>query len=193
MTYSPQAIQQMRTGFKILNRFMLLMWRLGLGRDINALPRWVGRIMVIAHKGRKSGIRRLTPVNYMVLDGEIYCMAGLGSIADWYRNILADPNVEVWLPDSWWDGIAEEVNEPENRLSYVRQLCIASGFAAPLFGINPRTISDAELAAVTADYRLLRIRRTAPRTGPGGPGDLAWVWPYATFFLLGVLLFRRKN
>jgi len=39
---------------------------------------------------------------------------------------------------------------------------------------------------------VLHIRRTAERTGPQGPGDLAWVWPLATFLLLP-LVFRRKK
>ena len=75
------------------------------------------------------------------------------------------------------------------RNSLMRQVLIASGFAAPLFaGVNPKTIGDARLAELSADYRLIRIRRTEPRTGPGGPNDLAWVWPVSSMVLLGLLL-----
>jgi hypothetical protein len=67
-------------------------------------------------------------------------------------------------------------------------------FAASLFaGIDPQTINEAELAEITASYRLLRIRRTAARTGPGGPNDLAWVWPAATFVLGGLLLLNGRQ
>jgi hypothetical protein len=44
-----------------------------------------------------------------------------------------------------------------------------------------------------SSYCLVRIQRSAAQTGPGGPGDLAWVWPAATFVLLGVLLMGRKK
>jgi hypothetical protein len=76
---------------------------------------------------------------------------------------------------------------------------IGSGFAALLAGINPRTMSDEELIATTRGYRLLHIRRTSAATGPGGPGDLAWVWPLSTAFLLFLMwrpfrfLNRRKR
>ncbi len=75
----------------------------------------------------------------------------------------------------------------------LRKVLIASGFAAYAAGIDPLRLSDAELEAVTGSYRLVRIRRTAALTGPGGPGDLAWVWPLATFLLLPLAFRRRKR
>jgi hypothetical protein len=75
----------------------------------------------------------------------------------------------------------------------MRQVLIGSGIVAPLFGINHRAMTDEELHAVTSKYRLLHVRRTEARTGPGGPGDLAWVWPLATMILLPLVLFRRRR
>jgi len=187
---NPLILEELRQGFKYFNRFMLLMWRLGLGNWLNAWPKVIGRIMVITHTGRKSGARRQTPLNYTILDGDVYCTAGFGSGSDWYRNILSNSKVEVWLPEGWWSGIAEDVTNEKDRLTLLRQVLIASGFAARAAGINPHAITDAELDAVTADYRLIRIRRAAPRTGRDGPGDLAWVWPLATFILLPIAFLR---
>ena len=149
--------------------------------------------MVITHTGRKTGLKRHTPANYTIADGDIYCTAGFGSVSDWYRNILADPKVEVWLPDGWWAGVTEDVSDSEARLPLLRQVLVASGFAAGLAGIDPATITNEELAEVSADYRLIRIRRTEARTGPGGPGELSWVWPLATMILLPLVLLRRKR
>ena len=101
--------------------------------------------------------------------------------------------MEIWLPDGWWAGVAEDISNAENRLFLMREVLIGSGFAAYAAGINPKTITDEELAAVTAEYRLLHIRRTQARTGPGGPGELAWVWPVATMLLLPLLFRRRKR
>lgn len=182
-----------RKGFKVLNHFMLGIWRLGLGKYLNAWPEVSGRIMVINHIGRKTGKRRQTPVNYAIVNGEIYCTAGFGASSDWFLNIVANPQVEVWLPEGWWAGIAEEVVDPKLRLPLMREVIIASGAAAPAFGIMVQDLDDAALDELTRDYKLLRIRRTIARTGPGGPGDLAWVWPLTTLFLLLVLVFRRRK
>jgi deazaflavin-dependent oxidoreductase (nitroreductase family) len=194
MTISDPLIEErLRQGFKRFNRFMMLMWRLGLGPWVNVWPEVGGRIMVITHTGRKTGIRRRTPVNYTIADDEIYCTAGFGSKSDWYRNIVANPEVEVWLPDGWWTGVAEEITGPSMRMPLLRQVLIDSGFAARAAGIDPAGMTNQQLEAVTADYRLIHIRRTGARTGPGGPGDLAWVWPLATMILLPLVLFRRRK
>lgn len=178
--------------FKYFNKFMLLMWRLGWGPWINSSPKIGGRIMVITHIGRKSGQRRRTPVNYALVDGDVYCTAGFGQVSDWYRNLKTHPEVEIWLPDGWWQGVAEEITDPERRLPLLRSVLQNSGFAAYAAGIDPYQISDEQLAQLCASYRLVRIRRTAACTGPGGPGDLGWVWPVATFLLLP-LAFRRRR
>ncbi len=193
MTSNPSAEKALRQLFKFANRWMLLLWRLGLGNFGNRPE--TSQVMVLTHTGRKSGLRRRTPVNYTVIDDAIYCTAGFGSTADWYKNIIADPQVEVWLRDGWWAGVAEEVADDDpQRLHLMRQVLIASGFAAPLFaGMNPKTIDDGALAQATASYRLIRIRRSEARTGPGGPGDLAWLWPVATVVLFGLLLRRSRG
>ena len=134
-----------RKGFKVLNHFMLGIWRLGLGKYLNAWPEVSGRIMVLNHIGRKTGKRRQTPVNYAMLNGEIYCTAGFGASSDWYLNIIANPQVEVWLPDGWWAGIADEVIDPKLRLPLMREVIIASGAAAPAFGIK---VQDEEMVEV---------------------------------------------
>jgi deazaflavin-dependent oxidoreductase (nitroreductase family) len=192
MTYSPDTEAQMRKIFKGFNRFMLLLWRLGLARYGNP-TKWGGAVMVIKHRGRKSGLTRYAPVNFAEIDGDIYCAAGFGKKTHWYQNLLADPNVELWLPDSRWAGVAEEVTDAENRVEILRAVLFASGFAGPLFGANPRRMSNDQIEAMIGSYRLMCINRTEPLTGPGGPGDLAWVWPLATFVLLLALLRRRHR
>ena len=174
--------------FKQLNRLMLALFRLGLGGWVNAWPSVGGRIMVLTHVGRKTGIRRRTPLNYTIVDGDVYCTAGFGSSSDWYRNILANPEVEIWLPEGWWAGSATDISGSDTRIDLLRKVLIASGFAAWLAGIRPKTDSDLKFAALTEKYQLLRIRRSHGITGRGGPGDLAWIWPLATLVLLLILL-----
>jgi deazaflavin-dependent oxidoreductase (nitroreductase family) len=161
-----------------------------MGPLLNMGPAMAGRYMIITHTGRKSGMKRRTPVNYAVVDDEVYCTAGFGSVSDWYRNILANPQVEVWLPDGWYAGIAEEVTQPEARLPLLRDVLIGSGFAALAAGVDPNKMTDEALDAVTKEYRLIHIRRVAARTGKDGPGDLVWIWPLLVMALLPLLLLK---
>ncbi|MEZ4767952.1 MAG: nitroreductase/quinone reductase family protein [Caldilineales bacterium] len=164
LSRSDESLRQM---FKAGNHFMVLLFRLGLGNWGNRPE--TSQVMVLIHRGRKTGLLRRTPVNFAVVDGDIYCTAAFGSHADWYRNIQASPNVEVWLPHAWYAGVAAEVPADDRRRNdLMRQVLIASGFAAPLFaGVNPKTIGERELAELSANYRLIRIKRTG-RTAAAG-------------------------
>jgi deazaflavin-dependent oxidoreductase (nitroreductase family) len=172
---SAQIIERMRQFFKALNVFMLWMWRLGLRKWMNICPPVIGRILVITHIGRKTGLPRHTPLNYTIVEGELYCMAGFGKISDWYRNMM-------------WAGVAEEVTGGDNTLPIIRQLVKDSGVAGLMFGLNAYTMSDEHLAAATKSYRLMRIRRTERLRGRGGPGDLAWLWLIPAAILLAKYL-----
>jgi hypothetical protein len=132
-------------------------------------------------------------LNYATVDGDIYCIAAFGDTSDWYRNIRANSSVEVWLPDGWWAGIAEDISDSPARVKLIRQIMIGSGFVAYVAGLNPHNMTDDEVDAESKNYRLIRIHRSAERTGSGGPGDLEWVWQVATMLLLGLVLSRRKR
>ncbi len=155
--FTQQQMNTLRKVFHSMNRFMVLLWRLGLGKAINVWPAGFGRIMVIKHRGRKSGKEYLTPVNYAIVEGEIYCTAGFGSISDWYRNMLVYPRVELWLPEGKHIACAEDISDSPRRLYLLRQVLIASGFAAPLFGINPKNLSDEQLDQISKEYRLVHF------------------------------------
>lgn len=184
--------RRLRRLFRWLNRLMLLNWRLGLGGVAN--HRWLsGQIMLLSHVGRKSGKLYRTPVNYAIVDGDVYCVAGFGPRSDWYRNLCAQPATEIWLPAGRWQGVAEDVSAQPDALRAMRAVLVASGFAARLAGIDAARLPDAELHRLTADYRLLRIRRTTVLTGRGGPGDLVWLWPLLILLILGWLWRRRHG
>jgi deazaflavin-dependent oxidoreductase (nitroreductase family) len=156
-SFTPQQLNMLRKAFHAMNRFMVFMWKIGLGKAINLWPAGFGRIMVIKHRGRKSGREYLTPVNYAVVEGDIYCTAGFGSISDWYRNILAYPRVELWLPRGRRPACAEDISRSPRRLFLLREVIIASGFAGPLFGVNPKKLNDEQLDHVSKNYRLVHF------------------------------------
>ncbi|MGZ6316766.1 MAG: nitroreductase/quinone reductase family protein [Anaerolineales bacterium] len=156
--FTSAQMQTLRRVFHAMNYFMVFMWKLGLGRFINCWPSVGGRIMVIHHRGRKSGRQYLTPVNYAIVDSEIYSAAGFGSSTDWYRNLLADPCTELWLPQGRRRARAIDVSGSPNRVSLLRAISIASGFAAPLLGVDQRKLTDEQMSAVGKDYRLIHFR-----------------------------------
>ena len=184
---------ELRKAFRLLNRFMVPLWQVGLGGMLNSWPTVGGRFLVLLHRGRRSGREYRTPLNYAEVEGHVYCLAGFGKATDWYRNALAASTIEVWLPDGWWEAVVVDVSDVPERIALLRAVLIGSGFATYAAGIDPRRLSDAQLDQKTRDYRLLRLERSTPRTGSGGPGDLAWIWPWATLLFLIVRLRRRRR
>ncbi|HSG43150.1 MAG TPA: nitroreductase family deazaflavin-dependent oxidoreductase [Anaerolineales bacterium] len=155
--YSRKQLNTLRRVFHAMNPFMVFMLRIGMGWMMEIAPSVSGRITVIKHKGRKSGKEYLTPVNYAIVDEDVYCTAGFGSISDWYKNMIVNPDVEILLLKGWRKARAEDVSGSPNRLFLLRQVLIGAGFAAPLFGINPRKVSDKQLDALSKDYRLVHF------------------------------------
>lgn len=196
LTVDANQVAKLRTAFRGLNRFMLLLWRLGLGWTM-AGPRR-GYTMVLVTTGRKTGQRRPVPLNYAEDPGFIYCLAGFGKRTHWLVNLLADPTCEVWLPDGRrLLGTAEIVTDEATRIELVRRLLIRAGFAAKLAepGMDPRLAPEAEIAALGSRYgrryEAVRIVVTGAADGPGGPGDLRWLFPAAAAAVTGLYLLRR--
>jgi deazaflavin-dependent oxidoreductase (nitroreductase family) len=188
----PEPLAALRKLFRQMNRGMVLLWRLGLGRFAELWPRGSGRLLVIEHVGRRSGILYRTPVNFTRAEGDIYCVAAFGKRTDWYRNALAKGGTSIWLPDGAWEATVDDVSDDPARLNLMRRVLIDSGFAAPLFGLYPRRMTDEELAEATADYCLVRIRRI--RSKQSIPyGDLAWVWPVGLGALFLWRLLRKSE
>ncbi len=156
--FTPAQMKNLRRVFHAMNHFMVFMWKIGMGRLINSWPAVGGRIMVIRHRGRKSGKEYLTPVNYAIVENEIYCTAGFGSGTDWYRNILADPDVQLWLPQGWRRAHACDASNSPCRVSLLREITIASGLAGSLLGVDQRKMTDEQMATIAKDYRLVHFK-----------------------------------
>jgi hypothetical protein len=71
--------------------------------------------------------------------------------------MLVYPRVELWLPDGRHIACTEEISDSPDRLFLTRQIAIASGFAAPLLGINLKKMSDEELDEISKEYRLVHF------------------------------------
>ena len=88
---------------------------IGLGQLIGKF------VMLLTTTGRKSGKRRVTPLQYEEIDGRIYVGAALGRKADWMRNILADPRVEVRIKARRFMGCAEVVSDTRQIADFLEE------------------------------------------------------------------------
>jgi hypothetical protein len=145
-----------RAIFRHLNRFIIVpAFKMGLGRVLsNPLT---GQVMVLKFKGRKTGKTYYTPVSYAAIDGKIYCYQGKRLKGQWYLNLLADPRVEVLLPDGHLLGFAEDVTDCKERADAVRQILKSSGLGGFVYGFNPGTASDKVILEKTRDIPVVRI------------------------------------
>lgn len=173
----------MRKIFWYLNKyFMVPLFRLGLGALFgNPLS---GYIMVLKTIGRKSGKTYFTPVNYTIHNGNVYCISGGRRTSDWYRNLLAYPEIEIILPGGAIFARAEEISDPDQRLAITRQVLINAGFAGFFEGYNPRRIRDDELQEKISDLPVLRFQPLGLGSGAADPSGWAWIWPFVLTVLI---------
>jgi len=90
-------------------------------KNIQRIHRWlygmgfgpiVGKvILLLTTSGRKSGEKRVTPLQYEEIDGKYFLGSARGTKADWYRNIEADGRVEVRVKKRHFRGAAETVTD----------------------------------------------------------------------------------
>ena len=73
----------------------------------------VGRIiLLLTTTGRKSGMKRVTPLQYEKIGEDYYLGAARGLKADWVRNIQSNPQVEIRVGAKRFEGCAEVVTDP---------------------------------------------------------------------------------
>ena len=80
----------------------------------------VGRlILLLTTTGRKSGLPRVTALQYEEIDGAIYLGSSKGIHADWVRNIHANPQVKIRVKNRRFDGLAEVVTDCERIADFM--------------------------------------------------------------------------
>ena len=96
---------------KGLNARMMANYRRGWG------PTRV--VLLLTTLGRKSGLPRTTPLQYEDVDGNFYVASARGAEADWYRNILANPDVRIQIRDREFEAMAEPVTDPAGIADFI--------------------------------------------------------------------------
>jgi deazaflavin-dependent oxidoreductase (nitroreductase family) len=82
-----------------------IVYALGLGPVMGRL------VLLLTTTGRKTGLKRVTPLQYEEVGEKIYLGASRGLKSDWVRNILANPRVEVRVKARRFTGLAEVVTD----------------------------------------------------------------------------------
>jgi len=83
-----------------------LAYSLGLGSIAGRV------VLLLTTVGRKSGLPRVTPLLYDEIDGIFYVGSARGTKADWYQNLLANPNVEVTVGPRRFKGCVDLITDP---------------------------------------------------------------------------------
>jgi deazaflavin-dependent oxidoreductase (nitroreductase family) len=76
-------------------------------------------ILLLRHTGRKSGKQYATPLQYEKINGAYYIGAARGAKADWFRNIQANPQVQVSVGRRNFKALAEPVTDPEKVADFL--------------------------------------------------------------------------
>ena len=92
--------------WKIIKYPPQFLYAIGLG------PIYGRMVLLLTTTGRKSGLPRVTPLQYEEINGCIYIGSARGTKADWYRNIVANPKVNIRVRRRQFDGAAEPVTDP---------------------------------------------------------------------------------
>ena len=98
---------------KYIQKLHRVLYAIGLGPVIGRI------ILLLTTTGRKTGLKRITPLQYEEIDGKYYLGSARGLKADWVRNIQADPNVEIRVKSLNFQGRAEVVTNPARFADFV--------------------------------------------------------------------------
>lgn len=92
LIYQPEFRQKFHARLQSANRFVVLLYKVGL-LPLLGLGK---QIMLLTTRGRKSHRPRDFPVGYHLIDDTVHLFSGWGKDANWYKNLMADPD-EVYV------------------------------------------------------------------------------------------------
>ncbi len=105
-------------------------------------------LVLLHHKGAKSGVERINPLAYLNENDHIYIFASLGGAPkhpDWYFNVLANSDVTVELGTETYEAQTVEIKGKERDRIYNIMGKLAPQFADYEVTAKPRVIPVVEL------------------------------------------------
>ncbi len=98
---------------KNVQKIHRVLYAIGLGRVIGKI------ILLLTTVGRKSGMKRVTPLQYEKIGDDYYLGAARGLKADWVRNIQSNPQVEIRVGAKRFEGQAEIITDPKRFADFL--------------------------------------------------------------------------
>jgi deazaflavin-dependent oxidoreductase (nitroreductase family) len=100
-------------GFWRLIRIPQLLYALGFGPLIGSF------VLLLTTTGRKTGKPRVVPLQYEKEEGVVYLGSARGPEADWFRNILANPEVELRIGSRRYRGTAQPITDAQSIADFL--------------------------------------------------------------------------
>jgi deazaflavin-dependent oxidoreductase (nitroreductase family) len=94
-------------------RLFRALYAVGLGPIVGRL------ILLLTTTGRRTGRKRVTALQYEEVAGAYWLGSSRGMRADWVRNLLADPIVEVQVRSRRFRGRAEAVDDAQRVADFL--------------------------------------------------------------------------
>lgn len=152
----PQTLYHRMRG---LNQRMMANYKRGFGP--------LGVVLLLTTTGRKSGLPRQTPLQYELVDGQIYIGSARGAEADWVRNIQANPVVQVQMGKRIFDARGEVFTDPERFVDFLelrlRRHPVMVRLIMHLFDGLPLRFTRADLRKLAGEKALVVLHPSDPR------------------------------
>jgi deazaflavin-dependent oxidoreductase (nitroreductase family) len=147
-------------------RTPVLLYRLGLGGLI------AKHTLLLTTTGRRSGVLRVVPLDYQQEGDSFYLIAEGGGRSPWYRNVVANPEVEVRVGSRRVKGVAAPLADAQEKAHVLRLFVQRSErlaqrserlaqrserLAQRYYGI-PRNASDEDLLALAEQRAVVALR-----------------------------------
>ncbi len=98
---------------KNIQKIHRVLYAIGLGPLIGRI------ILLLTTTGRRSGMKRVTPLQYEMIGSDYYLGSARGVKADWVRNIQSNPQVDVRVGAKHFHGTAEVVTDPSKFADFM--------------------------------------------------------------------------
>jgi F420H(2)-dependent quinone reductase len=116
--------------FKYMMRAMVFLYRAtkgGFGGRMAGL-----NVLLLTTTGRKSGIRRTTPLGYFEDSGGYVIIgsnAGFETHPAWFHNLKSNPQVQIEIRDRKLDANAEIIDSETRRALWARLIAMSPQYA----------------------------------------------------------------
>lgn len=137
---------------RVLVRTPVLLYRLGLGGLI------ANHTLLLTTTGRRSGRPRVAPLDYQQEGDTLYLIAEQGTRSSWYRNLVANPEVEARVGSRKMRGVATPLADSQEKARVLRLFQQRSARLAEHYYGIPRGASDEELLRLAPQRAVVAVR-----------------------------------